>query len=64
MIPWNAIAVVAAPLLPVAVLRLPVLRAIILPHALLNTVLSIVYVDADCNSILGISAIVKIIPVS
>ena len=63
MIPWNAVAVIAPALLPVAVLGLPVLRAIILPHAQLNPVLRIVYVDADRNSILRIPAIVQIVSV-
>ena len=36
----------------------------ILPDTELNTLLRVVHVDADCNAILGIAAVVQIIPVS
>jgi hypothetical protein len=57
----NLVAVVAAALLPVAMLRVPVVCAMLLPHDYPLTILPPVYVDADCDPVPRIPAVVQVI---
>ena len=57
----NPVAVVAAALLPVAVLILPVVRAVLLPRDSPSTILPTAYVDADRDAIPRIPSVVEVI---
>jgi hypothetical protein len=59
----NTVTVVAASLLPPAVLGLPAPRAILKPHATPVTFLDKVQVDADGDAILRIPSVVQVIAV-
>ncbi len=57
----NLVAVVAAALLPVAVLILPVVRAVLLPCHSPSTTLPATHVDTDRYAIPRIPAVVQIV---